>query len=88
MTYENSGILFKNPRKQKPNHPDYTGNQSITCPHCDQKSDFWLSAWLKEGKRGKFLSLALKIKESLEKAAAPEIDGTDKPAGQFDNIPF
>lgn len=55
--YPNSGALFKNDRKEQPNHPDYKGSAEI------DGVDYWLSAWIKEGKSGKFMSLSFKPKE-------------------------
>jgi hypothetical protein len=61
MAYEkkdNSGVLFKNDKKQKDSHPDYTGNALI------DGREFWISAWLKTGKNGgKFFSFAFKPKD-------------------------
>ncbi len=73
-----SGVLFKNDRKEQPNHPDYTGNALI------EGTAYWLSAWIKEGARGKFMSLSFKVKE-----AAPA-KTTAKPRGEDldDSIPF
>ena len=59
MAYDNNmrGVLFKNDRKKQANHPDYTGNCEI------DGIEMWMSAWIKEGKKGKFMSLSFKPKE-------------------------
>ncbi len=51
------GTLFKNTRKEQSNHPDYTGNAMI------DGIEYRMSAWIKEGAKGKFMSLAFKPKE-------------------------
>jgi hypothetical protein len=56
-SYDLRGALFRNDRKESEKHPDYKGDITI------DGRKFWLSGWIKEGKRGKFLSLAAKPAE-------------------------
>lgn len=53
----NRGVLFKNHRKQTDRHPDYTGSVNV------DGVEFFLDAWLKDGPKGKFMSLSVKRKD-------------------------
>ena len=44
MAYEkrdNSGSMFKNDKKEKDSHPDFTGSATI------DGTDYWISSWIK-----------------------------------------
>ena len=75
---DNSGVLFKNDKKETGNHPDYKGNITV-----DGK-DYWISAWIKEGKSGKFMGLAVSPKEEYkakpsERSKTTGFDESDLP---------
>lgn len=54
----NSGALFTNDRKEKSTHPDYRGSINV------DGVDYWISAWIKNGSKGKFLSLSVTEKDT------------------------
>ena len=63
---DNSGVLFKNDRKESEKHPDYKGYLTVN------NQEFWLSAWIKEGKTGKYMGLAISPKEEYQPKQAPK----------------
>lgn len=77
---DNSGALFKAKASENPRWPQYEGSATV------DGVDYWLSAWVKEGKSGKFFSLAFKPKEKREEAPQPE---HKRPAVDDDDaVPF
>jgi len=80
---ENSGALFRNDRKEKDTHPDYNGTANI------EGVDYYINAWLKEGKSGKFFSFSFKRKDGgAEKPVAKSGAATSFARVLDDEVPF
>ena len=80
QTRDNSGVLFRNDKRENEKAPNYKGNITV-----DGK-DYWLSAWIKEGKSGKFMGLAVSPKEEYK----PKTSERSKVTGfdESDSMPF
>lgn len=86
----NRGALFKNDRKESDNHPDYKGSVNVG------GVEYWLSAWVKDGRNGKFMSLSVKPKDeqpqqSISQRAMPKKPdpiSSGRNADMDDEIPF
>ena len=75
---ELSGSLFKNEKKTEEKHPQMQGSCLI------DGVEYYISAWTKEGSRGRWQSLAFKRKDAKPdaKPAPSNIEQMD------DDIPF
>lgn len=79
---DGTGSLFKNDKKETDNHPDYRGDCMI------DGQVYWLSAWIKEGKKGKFMSLSIKPKDAKAPDVMPKKADTGDIASMDSDIPF
>lgn len=81
MSYDNekSGVLFKNDKEGNEKRPDYKGSIQI------EGVEYWLSAWVKEGKNGKFMSLKAEPKKTAQEAYT---QASNLPSNFEDDIPF
>lgn len=59
---DNNGALFKAKANENPKWPQYEGSCMI------DGAEYWISAWVKDGAKGKFFSLAFKPKEARQEA--------------------
>jgi len=74
-----SFTLFKNQKKEADNHPDYRGDGM------DMNGEpVWVSAWIREGAKGKFMSCSMqhKNKDQPVKKKAGDMSDLDN------DIPF
>ena len=77
---ENSGVLFRNDRKAIDAQPDYTGSATVN------GVEFRLSAWIKTGAKGKFMSLAFSPKDA--NTAKPQRTYAQRRDDMDSEIPF
>lgn len=72
---DNSGSLFKNDKRLTDAHPNATGTVKI------DGVEYFISAWTKEGQRGKWQSLSFtrKDKQAQKQDSAPVDDTDDVP---------
>ena len=74
---ELSGSLFKNEKKTEEKHPQMQGSCLI------EGVEYWVSAWTKEGAKGRWQSLAFKRKD-----AKPDAKPAPASIDDDDSIPF
>ena len=62
---DNSGVLFKSDKTDNERAPHYKGSIMVG------GIDYWISAWVKDGKSGKFMGLAVSPKDTNPPASKP-----------------
>ena len=79
---EGSGSLFKNTKKTTETQPDYNGSIMVN------GKEHWLSAWVKEGAKGKFFSVSIG-KEKVPMGFTPRgADELPRHTIEDDSVPF
>jgi hypothetical protein len=78
--YDNSGILFRNEDKREGDSRDrdYKGEATIN------GVGYWMSGWIKDGKKGKFMTFSFKPKDAPKAASAQ----ASSAAPYNDEVPF
>jgi hypothetical protein len=81
---DNSGVLFKNDKKDNERAPEYKGNIMV------DGQEYWISAWIKEGKTGKFMGLAVSPRDAQPPAGKVPYGqgGTTKEGRDLEDVPF
>lgn len=88
MAYDNelTGIISKNERQRNERDPSHTGQCTI------DGREYWISAWIHEGKSGskmagkKFFSLAFKPKNAAPASPPANTPAPQKPAAAPENL--
>lgn len=79
----NRGALFRNDRRENDRQPTHTGHINI------EGREYWLSAWVKEGQKGKYFSLSAKPKDGQQATRPQRTEQRGAgPAPLDDDIPF
>ena len=87
MSYEtrdNTGKLFKNEKKEKDTHPDYTGTALIN------GVEHFMDAWIKRSESGRnWMSFSFKPKQKQATPAPPPArQAPSRPPARDDDPPF
>jgi len=76
-----SGVLFKNDRKTKETHSDYSGTLIL-----EDGTECWLNAWIKHGKSQTFMSLSFKPKQPRQETPQAKVE--DRVVNQHGDMPW
>lgn len=82
----NRGSLFRNDKAQSDKHPTHTGKINV------EGRDYYLNAWVKDGKKGKFFSLSVKPMDAQPEGHPDRFREQPKRSGAMpdlgDDVPF
>lgn len=79
---EMTGNLFKNDKGDNPSRPDYRGEAMLNGELVE------MAAWIKEGQKGKFMSISFKAKEQAPAKPQPKRQPVMVDDDMNDPIPF
>jgi uncharacterized protein (DUF736 family) len=80
---DGTGSLFKNDKGDNPKRPDYRGSITV------DGRQWELSAWIKEGQKGKYMSIKAQPPRERAAPSAPPPSTTGNAPEHFDDdIPF
>lgn len=74
-----TGVLFKNDKGDNEKRPDYKGSAEI------EGVQYWVSAWIRDGAKGKFMSMKY---ERKEQQSAPKPEQQQAKPSFDDDAPF
>lgn len=74
-----TGVLFKNEKDGNEKRPDYKGSAEI------EGVQYWVSAWIRDGAKGKFMSMKYEAKEKQQATPARQ-QPSPQPAPDFDSL--
>lgn len=81
--HDNSGVLFRNENYVEGGQkPRYQGSVMVN------GVQYWISAWVKEGQKGKFFSLAFKPKEGAPPQRSAPRSQPQAPPEDSEDVPF
>ena len=79
---DNSGTLWKNDNRESEKHPNAKGSALI------DGVEYWVSAWTKEGQKGKFQSLSFERKDAKPAKPRDKAEGWKSRQQDGSDVPF
>ena len=79
---EMTGNLFKNDKGDNPSRPDYRGEAMLNGELVE------MAAWIKDGAKGKYMSISFKVKEQSAPAKAAPKRQAAMMGDDLSDVPF